>query len=166
MSPSQVLGLPNVFGTTQGWPWLLGGVALPAAAQLMLQPFLLESPRWLLGCGAYGKAQLNLAVLRGCEPENDDLAEELASMLPEGIEAPPGKGPGGFGSRLLLEKEQTQEYTVRDLLGDRQVRWPLTVCVTLMALQQLSGINSAFNYSSTFLERNGLQPEVITPVKR
>ena len=164
MLPSQVLGLPNVFGTTHGWPWLLGGVALPAAAQLMLQPFLLESPRWLLGCGAYGKAQLNLAVLRGCEPENDDLAEELASMLPEGIEAPPGKGPGGFGSRLLLEKEHTQEYTVRDLLSDRQVRWPLTVCVVLMALQQLSGINSAFNYSSTFLERNGLQPEVIALV--
>ena len=53
---------------------------------------------------------------------------------------------------------------MRDLLGDRQVRWPLTVCVTLMALQQLSGINSAFNYSSTFLERNGLQPEVIALV--
>jgi len=104
-------------------------------------------------------------VLRGCEPENDDLAEELASMLPEGIEAPPGKGPGGFGSRLLLEKEHTREYTVRDLLSDRQVRWPLTVCVTLMGLQQLSGINSAFNYSSTFLERNGLQPEVIALVE-
>lgn len=159
---AQVLGLPNVFGTTQGWPWLLGGVALPAALQLLLQPFLLESPRWLLSCGAYGKAQLNLAVLRGCEPENEDLAEELASMLPEGIEAPRGKGPGGFGSRLLLEQEDTQEYTVRDLLSDRQVRWPLTVCVTLMALQQLSGINNAFNYSSTFLARNGLEPEVIT----
>ena len=86
-------------------------------------------------------------------------------MLPEGIEAPRGKGPGGFGSRLLLEKEDTVEYTVRDLLSDRQVRWPLTVCVTLMALQQLSGINNAFNYSSTFLARNGLQPEVLAPAQ-
>ena len=165
LTSPQVLGLPNVFGTTQGWPWLLGGVALPAALQLLLQPFLVESPRWLLSCGAYGKAQLNLAVLRGCEPENEDLAEELASMLPEGIEAPRGKGPGGFGSRLLLEKEDTVEYTVRDLLSDRQVRWPLTVCVTLMALQQLSGINNAFNYSSTFLARNGLEPAVLAPAQ-
>ena len=63
----------------------------------------------------------------------------------------------------LLDFEEDEEgYALHDLLADREVRWPLTVCMVLMALQQFSGINNAFNYSSTFLELNGLDPDVVT----
>jgi len=161
---AQLLGLPAALGTAAGWPWLLGAVALPALAQWLLAACLLESPRWLLNRGRYGSAQRNLAKLRGCEPDDDELAEELASMVPEGMSVPAGGGGVGLGScRSLLDfEEEDESYTLRDLLGDRQVRWPLTVCVVLMGLQQFSGINNAFNYSSTFLEQSGLDPAVIT----
>ena len=48
------------------------------------------------------------------------------------------------------------------LLLDPTLRRPLLICVTLMAAQQLSGINNAFNYSSTFFVANGLSEEVVT----
>ena len=44
------------------------------------------------------------------------------------------------------------------------MRRPLYVCVTLMVVQQFSGINNAFNYSSTFLKMNGLGDDTITTI--
>lgn len=49
----QVVGLPSVWGTPIMWPYILLFVSVPAFFQLtLLQPFLLESPRWLLMIGA------------------------------------------------------------------------------------------------------------------
>jgi len=44
-------------------------------------------------------------------------------------------------------------------LSKPSLRRPLIVCVTLMGVQQLSGINNAFNYSSAFLSANGLSDD-------
>jgi len=48
------------------------------------------------------------------------------------------------------------------LLADPTLRRPLFICLTLMAVQQLSGINNAFNYSSTFFVANGLSEDAVT----
>lgn len=45
---AQVLGLPGILGTTDGWPFLLGVAFVPAVLQLMLLPLCPESPRYLL----------------------------------------------------------------------------------------------------------------------
>ena len=45
---AQVLGLPGILGTADGWPFLLGVAFVPAVLQLMLLPFCPESPRYLL----------------------------------------------------------------------------------------------------------------------
>jgi len=48
------------------------------------------------------------------------------------------------------------------IVNDPAMRRPLCVCITLMAAQQLSGINNAFNYSTTFFLQNGMSDEVVT----
>ena len=45
---SQVLGMNNVLGTEEGWPWLLALTAVPAILQLATLPFCPESPKYLL----------------------------------------------------------------------------------------------------------------------
>jgi MFS family permease len=45
---SQVLGMNNVLGTEDGWPWLLAITAIPAIFQLATLPFCPESPKYLL----------------------------------------------------------------------------------------------------------------------
>ena len=45
---SQVLGLPLILGTKDGWPFLLGVAFIPAVLQLLLLPLCPESPRYLL----------------------------------------------------------------------------------------------------------------------
>ena len=48
------------------------------------------------------------------------------------------------------------------IVTEPAMRKPLCICLTLMAAQQLSGINNAFNYSSTFFVANGMSAEVVT----
>jgi SP family facilitated glucose transporter-like MFS transporter 1 len=45
---SQILGLPIILGTKDGWPFLLGVAFIPAVLQLLLLPMCPESPRYLL----------------------------------------------------------------------------------------------------------------------
>ena len=45
---SQVLGMNNVLGTEEGWPWLLALTVVPALFQLATLPFCPESPKYLL----------------------------------------------------------------------------------------------------------------------
>ena len=45
---SQLLGMSNVLGTEEGWPWLLAITAIPAILQLATLPFCPESPKYLL----------------------------------------------------------------------------------------------------------------------
>uniref|UniRef100_A0A803YM42 Major facilitator superfamily (MFS) profile domain-containing protein n=1 Tax=Meleagris gallopavo TaxID=9103 RepID=A0A803YM42_MELGA len=44
----QVLGLPEIFGTESRWPFLFGVIVVPALVQIVILPFLPESPRYLL----------------------------------------------------------------------------------------------------------------------
>lgn len=45
---SQVLGMDNVLGTTEGWPLLLSLAIIPAIFQMVTLPFCPESPKFLL----------------------------------------------------------------------------------------------------------------------
>jgi len=150
---AQVLGLPPLLGSDDRWRLVLLAVLPPAALQiLLLRHSLLESPRWLLLRGRDEAARTTLARLRGCrggEVETAELHQELASMLPSPQGRPGGRRPaswpgGGSSARLLI---------------DPSARRPLVLCVGLMAVQQFSGINNVFNYSSTFLAQRGLSQQ-------
>ena len=56
------------------------------------------------------------------------------------------------------------ERGLAELIADRSSRRGLAICVSCAAAQQLSGINNAFNFSSTFLARNGADADAVTAV--
>lgn len=45
---SQILGIENLLGSDDFWPYLLGTAIVPSILQLLLLPFCPESPRYLL----------------------------------------------------------------------------------------------------------------------
>lgn len=61
---SQILGLPCILGTKEGWPFLLGVAFIPAVLQLMLLPMCPESPRYLLiSKGRINEARYGMSLL-------------------------------------------------------------------------------------------------------
>jgi len=50
------------------------------------------------------------------------------------------------------------------VFSDEATRFPITLALVMMAGQQFSGINNAFNYSTTFLKDNGLSTDTCNMV--
>ena len=91
-------------------------------------------------------AQLILARLRAQPVDSIAVLQELDMMQLSSDEslAPAGRKPG-----------------LRQLLARGSSRRGLLICVACAVAQQLSGINNAFNFSSTFLTRNGIPPATV-----
>ena len=80
-------------------------------------------------------------------------------------------GRGGVGALAMPSPARTGTVLESDphddasstwqLLSTPSLRRPLWICVVLMGSQQLSGINNAFNYSSTFFMANGLSEDAV-----
>ena len=178
---AQVLGLPALLGSRALWPlYLLGGVAIPSAVQLLLRQELPESPHWLAGRSAAEglEAERVLCSLRGVDldaygPLRDAVTKELDYMQlaavgrgggdygadPFGAEFGSGGGGGGRGGGSGGGRGGPFA-----LLRDRKLRPSLAITVVCAMAQQLSGINNAFNFSSTFLSQNGIGAETVSLV--
>ena len=126
------------FATETKWRFLFGVTPLVAIIQLVLAPFLLESPRWLLGRDPKSlKARYILKRLRGLRYDHE-VETELGHMV-----------MGGAAQR----QEQTSTLAVlKDMFSKRQVRNLLLSSFVLQMAQQFSGINAVFYYSTTFFE--------------
>ena len=191
MLMAQVLGLPALLGSNATWPTMLALVLPVALLQLLLQPVLLESPRWYAMYGNETMAEEMLVLLRDQPPDDEEVQEELFCMLQAvqtshdfhpgplsrssstssfgGGRIPSFNGLNDDGGLRVYEPpssllEGTQEPILRAATTNPAVRKALYVTLLLMAVQQLSGINNAFNYSSTFLKQNGLSDETCTLV--
>lgn len=138
MLTAEVLGLPCLLGTQDTWPLYVLLATLPALVLVILQSLLVESPRWLVSQGSdnYEAAQDVLAYLRGELQDDISVTQELDFMY-----AQTGASSG---------------CRVGQVLGDPGVRPGLVICVCCSVVQQFSGINNVFNYSSTFLVQNGI----------
>jgi len=136
---SQVLGMNNVLGTEDGWPWLLAITAVPAIFQLATLPFCPESPKYLLlDKDDEMAAESALSWLRGTievHDEMDEMKQEQESMK-------------------LVPK-----VTLKEMLTNGSLRRPLVIAMMMMLAQQLSGINCAIFYSTKIFEIAGLGPE-------
>jgi len=68
--------------------------------------------------------------------------------------------------QLTALEELTSEDggSFRALLCDRKLRPSVLITVTCAMSQQFSGINNAFNFSSTFLSQNGIDAATVTVV--
>ena len=159
---AQTLGLPAFLGTTSLWPlYILGGVAIPSAVQLLLRPLLVESPAWLAGGGheAAYQAERILLELRGVGPaeygpRRDAVTKELDHMQLAAL----GRHAGGESTG------GDSGSSIGALLRDKKLRPSLLITLVCAVTQQFSGINNAFNFSSTFLSQNGIDASTVTIV--
>ncbi|KFO27432.1 Solute carrier family 2, facilitated glucose transporter member 7 [Fukomys damarensis] len=135
---AQILSLQAILGNATGWPVLLAVTGVPALLQLLSLPFFPESPRYtLIQKGDEEAARRALRRLRrGGDPE-----AELRGMRTE-EQAERAAGP----------------VSLRRLVAQRALRWQLVSVVTLMAGQQLSGINVMVYYTDTIFVSAGVDP--------
>jgi len=149
----QVIGLPSIFGTEDGWAWLFLAVVVPCVLQFLMAAFLVESPRWLLRQDdphSEALAEKNLKILRGREDVTLELQQIVQESQPQMC---------SFASSSTDKDRSAMDgepMTCSQVVCGKQHRLALTIALVGMGCQQLSGINNAFNYSTTFLENNGL----------
>lgn len=130
---SQVLGLRQLLGTEDLWPYLFGVAMLPAGLQLLMLPFCPESPRYLLlTLGRLGQARASLRKLRN----ELDIELDIEEMQAEG----------------QAHQDEIDKYgelnSVWDLFKTQWLRAPLIIGIVMQLSQQLSGINAIFYYST------------------
>ncbi|KAG9263330.1 solute carrier family 2, facilitated glucose transporter member 11-like [Astyanax mexicanus] len=135
----QLLGISEVMGTEDRWPFLLAFSGVVGFLQLATLPFLPESPRYLL---------LERGDRQGCE-------KALQQLL----------GPGG-GLSVEAEVEDMQaehsalrgvkSHSVLELLTSRSVRWQLLTVIITFTTLQLCGINAVYLYSFDVFRAAGI----------
>jgi SP family facilitated glucose transporter-like MFS transporter 3 len=125
------------FATESGSRVMFSITAFVAAAQLLIAPFVAESPRWLLQRNPRDpSARETLQNLRGCSP--DEVEDELKPYL--------------IANNLQSKREKSQVALISEMLADLKVRRLFLACVGLHLAQQFCGINVVFYYSTSFFE--------------
>ena len=109
------------------WRWMLGAVAVPAAAFFGLLFGIVESPRWLVKVGRPADAEAVLTRL-GHADVLTELAEIQASLA----------SPAGRGA-----------------LFQKRYAWPLFLAWAMAMFNQLSGINALLYYAPRVFEMAG-----------
>ncbi|XP_059193739.1 solute carrier family 2, facilitated glucose transporter member 11b isoform X2 [Centropristis striata] len=137
----QVVGLRELLGTEEYWPFLLSTTCIPAFLQLLILPWFPESPRYLLidkgdneGCK---KALKQLHGIAGYNTEREDIEKEKSNLA-------------GFKPKKPWE-----------LFTDRSVRWQLLTILLLNAAQQLNGINAIYFYAAYLFKQSGIPVDKI-----
>uniref|UniRef100_A0A8C9FSP3 Solute carrier family 2 member 9 n=1 Tax=Pavo cristatus TaxID=9049 RepID=A0A8C9FSP3_PAVCR len=137
----QVLGLPEIFGTESRWPFLFGVIIVPALIQVVILPFLPESPRYLLlEKHNTSKAEKAFQTFLG----KDDVNQEVEEVLAE--------------SRV---QRNTKLVSVLQLLRTRAVRWQVITVVVTMGCYQLCGLNAIWYYTNNIFSEAGINRETI-----
>lgn len=130
-----------------GWRWMLALAMVPALIQFFGFMFMPESPRWLVRHQRDDEALVALKQIRG---EHDpSVQREFERMRHNQLE-------------LLVQdkrrKEQKRNIIVA-IMRKTATRRALTVGCLLMAVQQLSGINTVMYYTATIIEMSGVQSQ-------
>ena len=116
----------------QGWRWMFGLTAAPAALFFVSMFFAPESPRWLVQNGRPAQARAVLTKVGGSAYADAALAETGATLAGE-------KGQRGRFADLLEPK----------------MRKMLVLGVGLAVFQQWCGINVIFNYAEEIFRAAG-----------
>ncbi|XP_010008202.1 PREDICTED: solute carrier family 2, facilitated glucose transporter member 9-like, partial [Nestor notabilis] len=137
----QVLGLPEVFGQESRWPYLFGAIIVPSLIQVVILPFLPESPRYLLlEKHNTSKAEKAFQTFLG----KDDVSHEVEEVLAE--------------SRI---QRNTKLVSVLQLLRTRAVRWQVITVVITMGCYQLCGLNAIWYYTNSIFSEAGINHKTI-----
>jgi len=122
--------------TNNGWRYMFGIAAAPALIQLLILPFLPESPRQLIVRGKTDQATAALNRIYGKSVPESFVQVELLNIK-QGIEI-------------------TKNGSYRELFQPYN-RKPLIISCALQAAQQLSGFNCAMYYAATILHMAGFR---------
>ncbi|KAJ9067886.1 Bifunctional purine biosynthesis protein PurH [Entomophthora muscae] len=120
------------------WRFLFALTVIPSALQIVLLFLCVESPRFLASKNNFEGARTSLAKLRS----GFNIDNELSCIL-DGQRGSKGEGE--------VEKPPTMVESTRELFADKVQFKYLMMAFTLHALQQLSGINAAIFFSTSYL---------------
>lgn len=140
--------LLNVFfsGQQGGWRWSMGLAAAPAAVLLVGFMFLPESPRWLATAGKLSEAEDVLRKMEGDKEAKRRLQDIVAEIRQE-------KELRGYLQEGGLLTRAANKF--KAMWCQREVRRAAVLGISLMAMNQLSGINTVMYYSTTILMKAG-----------
>ncbi|XP_061865780.1 solute carrier family 2, facilitated glucose transporter member 11-like [Colius striatus] len=137
----QIVGLREMLGREESWPFLLASNVVPALIQLMALPWFPESPRYLLiDRGDEESCISALQKLRG----SSDLSAELEEMLAERAAAK------GQRAKKPWELFQTPS-----------LRWQLLSIAVLSSAMQLCGNDSMYFYAAYVFQEAGIPQDTI-----
>ncbi|EMS53280.1 putative plastidic glucose transporter 3 [Triticum urartu] len=129
----QLSTLPMIVGAALRWRVCFWVSAVPAVLQAIAMEFCVESPQWLYKCGRTNEAEMQFEKLLGPLHVKSAMAELSRSE----------RGDDGESVKFS-ELFYGRHFNV------------VFIGTTLFALQQLSGINSVFYFSSTVFRSVGV----------
>ncbi|XP_062252807.1 solute carrier family 2, facilitated glucose transporter member 11-like [Platichthys flesus] len=135
----QIIGIKEMMGTEDMWPYLLAVSGIPAILQFAMLLFFPEAPRYLY---------IDKGDTEGCKKalqwlwQEEDLKQELDDMEQE---------------RLSSQGEKAK--TVKDVLTSRCVRWQLLTLAIPCAGIQFCGINALYFYAFDIFRESGVPEE-------
>ncbi|PAA49160.1 hypothetical protein BOX15_Mlig028374g10, partial [Macrostomum lignano] len=138
---SQLLGLSQLLGQSDTWPYLCALVSAPCLFCLAVVPFIPDSPRYLV-------VQLN----------DENAAEKALKKLRK------NEHVSAAMLELRMDRRRAElqpPWTIGMILKEKNFRLPLLLVVGVNLAQQLSGINVAFYYSHNVLKRSGIPLDAI-----
>jgi len=147
---SQALSTPSLhlLGSEDKWKWLFVVPVVCGLLEVVLLPFLPESPSYLYATQGRDAARRALVRLQ-CE----DVADEYLSYISEEINA----------TSKDSNMEQAGGMTVVELFRDMRLRKQLIVGITVQLMMQFSGIDAVFYYSTKVFYQAGVaDPELAT----
>ncbi|KAL3909113.1 MAG: hypothetical protein SGILL_008217 [Bacillariaceae sp.] len=138
------------FATADGWRFLFAITFVVAIIQLLMSPFLLESPRWMLNRDPNSlRARYIIKRLRGLRTEHE-VEQEVSNFL--------------IGETAQHQEQGSQFDILKEIWAHPKRRMLLVSSLVLQMGQQLSGINAVFYYSTSFFEGIIDNPQVGTTI--
>jgi len=138
----------NVYfaGKEGGWRFSMGLAAVPAVVLFVGFLFLPESPRWLVMAGKPKRAERVLASMHDSEEAKARLQDIVDAIKHEKEKY----GDLQKGNMLVRGFNKLVAVWTR-----KEVRRAAILGISLMAMNQLSGINTVMYYSTTILMKAG-----------
>mmetsp|Transcript_30702 Transcript_30702/g.61673 ORF Transcript_30702/g.61673 Transcript_30702/m.61673 type:complete len:679 (-) Transcript_30702:176-2212(-) len=134
-----------VLANPTGWRYMFFLTSAMAFFQLLLTPFLLESPRWLLGRNANSnKARFIIKKLRGFRYDEEvetEVEHYLGASKSQSRNDSNDNSGGSSAKNPMLEMFQ-----------DKKVRLLVISTLVMQVASQFSGINAVFYYSGLFFD--------------
>ena len=135
-----------ILANPTGWRYMFFLTTALAFFQLLLTPFLLESPRWLLGRKANSnKARFIIKKLRGFRYDEEvetEVEHYLSASKTQSLEVDSDSSSSGGNSKNPMI----------EMFQDKKVRLLVISTLVLQVANQFSGINAVFYYSGLFFD--------------